>query len=120
MDPADHAVAECPRDSNLIQFSDLGDRPDEVIPVDGVASLEKTCDMNSTTPRATCGGGESGAGAPAVRPHSSEERREQHVEVRPADRESDVSGEQTTQSTSRCGSTWKNVQSPTVAENEGW
>ena len=74
MDPADHAVAECPRDSNLIQFSDLGDRPDEVIPVDGVASLEKTCDMNSTTPRATCGGGESGAGAPAVRP--------QHVEMR--------------------------------------
>ena len=37
-----------------------------MIPVDGVALKEKTGDMNSMTPRATCRGGESGAGAPAV------------------------------------------------------
>ena len=41
--------------------------PDEVILIDGVAPQEKTGDMNSTTPRATCGGGESGAGAPPAR-----------------------------------------------------
>ena len=50
---------------NLIHFSDVGDsQTDEVIPVDGVASQEKTGDMNSMVPRATCRGGESGAGAP--------------------------------------------------------
>ena len=43
---------------NLIQFSDLSKtaRPDEVIPVDGAASQEKTGDVNSMSPRATCGG----------------------------------------------------------------
>ena len=33
-----------------------------------------------------------------------------------ADQDSDESGEQTTQSTWRCGSTWKNVQRSTVAQ----
>ena len=49
-------------------------RPDEVIPVDGVAFQEKTGDMNAMTPRADVRRGESGAGAPAVH--------HQHVEVR--------------------------------------
>ena len=73
-------MAERRRDRNRTFFSALRFsfrtfetvKPDEVIPVDGVASQEKTGDMKSTTPRATCGGGESGAGATSI----------QHVEVR--------------------------------------
>ena len=81
--------------------------------------------MNSMTQCTTCGGGESGAGAPAVRPQNVEVRVEesqfggatqQHVEVR-------VEKSQTTRATRvvnrphrALGGTWKNVQRSTVAQ----
>ena len=43
-------------------------RPDEVIPVDGVAPRRKLETWSQRPPRATRGGSASGAGSPAVRP----------------------------------------------------
>ena len=86
-----------------------------MIPVDGVAPKEKTGDTNSTTPR-NVRRGESGAGPPALRAQHVEVRVEESRAGEPADQESDESGEQTTQSTRRCGSTLKNVQCSTAAQ----